>query len=178
MINAKTYKSKLILLIIGIIFSLLIVYNLAFKKSITAVQLYSKSKAELENIENVPVQLAKLNAELEKISGVIVSGSNTTDEIRQQLFDVTSDYCQLHKTKLVEMPNPIVYDKSGYRILTHTLVMSGSFNKLLNYIYHLEQESKLIKITSTEFYIEKIRNRSRSKKLYLKVYFQNLEKIV
>ncbi|MEZ5199167.1 MAG: hypothetical protein R2764_23130 [Bacteroidales bacterium] len=174
MFKNLTYKKKLQLIFIGALVMLFVVYHMAISKTLNRRSQCKELQGQLVTIENAPTQMAEIHSELTRI-GKIIGKENNKEDFRQKILEETTKFCENNKIRINEIPEPVVIDKNDYEIYTHTLVLEGDFQNLVRYIYELEQNLELSNVTSAKFYSAK-EVRTKQKKLYLKLFIQNIQK--
>jgi hypothetical protein len=169
------YKKKFQLAILVIALTFYIIYSLAIKKTISLYSLYSNQRDEMILVENAPVKMAKLNMDVKNISSFIGKEAFYSNDLRQNILDKASQFCENSNSALVEMPESVIFNKSGYNIVTNSIIIQGSFAELLNFIYLMEQKYLISKVISCRFY-SIFDKKTNTNNLFLEIYLQNIDK--
>lgn len=175
MFKNLTYKKKNQLLLIGTVLFLLIAYYLAFGKTISLYRDCSSMKEQLAAVADEPnraVSLQKKLSELDlKLGGRQLSDTNT----QQVLLNVITNYCRDNKTVLREFPRATSKPESDYLVETNFFTVEGSFVKLLELVYLLEQKERIGRLASVLF-MAKQDVRTKVLSLTATIYVQNVKK--
>ena len=171
-VNYKT-KNK-ILLGIGLLL-LLIVYQLAIKKSIAAFSLNSSLKQQIEKAAGAPQKLALLEQQNLAYDAILANYKGNGSNTQQLLLSAVTGYCQENNLLLKEFPKSIFKQESEYLVETNYFVLEGGFINTLRLIHHLEQKNRIGKIASVNYQVKKDQ-RTQKDFLNATIYIQNVKK--
>lgn len=173
MFTGLSYKKKNKLLLAGTVLLLFIVYSFAVKKTVLLRSECKEMEATLEMAADAPVKAAMVQKKLDEMNALLGKereehGENTQED----LLGTVTGYCQKNNILLKEFPKALINKEKDFIVETNVFTVEGSFAKLLELVYLLEQKSKIGKVASVQF---KTRTDVKTKALFLtaKVYFQN-----
>ena len=168
-----TNKLKLILLAIGSLLLVLVMYRMAFSKTIRLRSDCIHVEQNLESSNLLPMQIEAIQMELHGLERIIGNNSNDENFLRQQLLEKVGNYCQDHSVKLIEIPDINSQFVNGYNIQNNVVRIQGSFKAMLGVVHKLEQEWKLARVMSVRFYLKRD-VRKRIEYLTADIYLQNI----
>ncbi len=176
-LNKISLPNQKKLLYVVIVIFMLLVYNLAIKKTVLLYLSCNEINAKNQEMESSPVLIAKLENELKQIEEKIsnINSPKERKDPRQNLLQMASEYCSLNNIILKEMPVMIETTQGDYNITTNALVLQGNFINLLNFLNILEKSNTNSIVVSIDYKIYKdvINNQ---KNLNLIIYVQNISK--
>jgi|GEM_PF-2655705 len=175
MFKNLTYKRKLRLTLTVSVVMVFVVYYFAIGKTIELRNQCIDLNEKLILIEDAPGKMALLNSEIKQIENLIGGNNNDVGDFRQFLLEKTSHFCESNDIEILEIPEPLRTDYKGYEVQTHTIILEGRFQKMINFIFEMEQKMKIRNITSVRFFISKDLQ-SKKDELHLAIYFRNVKK--
>jgi hypothetical protein len=162
------------MLLIGYVFFLFAVYELAISKS---WDLYSQNNTLKEKIGSSKASYTN-KKELDRKKQIldIRISSFFVDSVSHQdhLLETVSTYCHQHQVLIKEIPPMVRYVEDDFQISTYKIVVEGDFIPLLKMVYLLEQKSKLGRISSSLFSL-KYDPKRKKEILSMVLYIQNIQ---
>jgi len=175
MLNNLTYKQKNRALMVILALLIPLSYNMAFKKT---WELYGECKETEEKLElaaDAPSKMAGIKKRLQEIEAIAGKQQDSRQPAQQKLLGIITAWCQENRLVLKEMPNAINTAENDLLVETNVFEIEGSFSKLLNLIYQLEQKNNAGRVASVNF---KTRKDYKTRQLILSatIYIQNIKK--
>lgn len=169
-----SYKKKFLALIALTIMLGITAYKRSFNMTIDAYKNLNLSRSTLAKISNSQQRITGLRAEVAYLDKIIGKETANADLVQQEILNMfTAISTEAELVKLEEVHRA----KNDYfNIFTNRLILSGKFNDLLAVSYQYEKEFEFSRVVSLRFYLER-ESRTRRKKLFQQIIFQNYEKI-
>lgn len=164
-------KRKFYIILYGLIFLYLFAYLLTIRKTVKVYSDYKEIKNQLEYIGNAPDRLSVIKNSLIYIDSLI--GNYKQSNFQFQLLENISNFCQDNNIIFKSFPKVHQVEEQNFLVNTYVIECDGSFLRLLNLVYFLEQKKRLGKIVSLNFQVKKeqITNYTR---LFATIYIQSL----
>ena len=169
MLKGWSNKNKFILLCAGAFFMFWISYRFAFSNTIDLKKECRDLENKMAKIENAPARLHHVRDELSKLEQLI--GDVSADEISPLLIERAGSYCKKNHLVLKEVPQKHLFTQDEFGIVTHSLVVSGPYKKLVQLFDQLENHIGVGKVRSAIFEIEEDR-KTKIKSLNCTYYLQ------
>jgi len=173
MIDKLTYKVRFIAFMVAI--PLLLLF--AYKKSIASVfkskNILANIKEQKEQAETAQKELSKLQNEVQILDGIIGKEVINSDVVQQEIFDIFSKIST--KCSLDKLFESHKFNDDYYTVYTNSILLSGTFNDIIETAYLYEKEFQYSRVVNMSFYTKK-NYRTKSTKLFSKLIFQNYEK--
>lgn len=168
-----TYKQKWQFLLAGSLIFLLIVYLAAIQKTIALYQVNQDLKEQTASFS--AGRTAEQQQRLGQLDAVL--DAYTADSLKSQesLLEAVSTFCQQNGIRLKEFPQAVASEQNSARIETYKITAQGSFHKLVQLVYELEQQNRSGRVASATFEL-RTDVRTRSRNLFLILYLQNIRK--
>jgi len=167
-------KSKLILLITGVVLLLILSYSFAFSKTIDLKKEYKALNQKAELIENRPKQLAILSLREIYYDSILTSKNLGNTSLENSLLKVINKEANLNNLKVIDFNDSHNYENQSKILNTFDFSLQGQFTDLLKVIYVLEAENSFGEIVHLAF--EKKRNyRKRKDFLTARIFLQQIE---
>ncbi len=168
-------KRKNIVLGLGFLFFLWLAYSFSFKKSVDLKKEIIQLKKEQQLYHNVDAQINRLSVENSYYDSILsIKKLSLSHSFQSNLLARISTFAEANYVKIKDfnLPHQVQLEKS--KINTFSFTAMGSFQKLMELVYKLEQEYRLGKIISVDFSKKKDRRRRKS---YLEatIYLQQVE---
>lgn len=169
-----SYKKKFYALLVLMVMLGFTAYKRSFSMTIDSAKLVKESKERLAKVNNSQKHIAGLKAEVAYLDKLIGKESANPDIVQQEILNsLTRMDTDAQLIKLEEVHKA---SDDYFNIYTNRLKLTGSFQELLKATYTYEKEFEFSRVVSLEFYIEK-EPRTRRKRLFEQIIFQNYEKI-
>ena len=177
MFKQITYKRKFqILLLVSLLFTVLI-YQFALVKTVLLYKQNSDFDKKLKEASAAPPRIKSLQRQLESLDYLSQERvADTGISVHDLLLGFLSNYCKDTKTILKNYPETLITHQGEYEVQIHTITIQGSFIKMLQLVYSLEQKVKIGKVSSLNFQVKKDMDSHRDV-LISNVYLQNIKKI-
>ncbi len=154
-------KQKNIVLLIGIVILLWAGYLLSFSNTFELKNKYQKLKKEQDLFTNVSQKLTQLKQQNVYYDSILKSKQISTESsFQNNLLKTITTLADTTSIKVVNFNNPHSFKTDNALINTFTFKLKGSFSKITQLIYQLEQNYKLGKIISVNY--EKKKNYRRN----------------
>lgn len=151
MSNQLTYQQKNKYLLFGGLASLILVYLLAVKNTLTLYQENQKleafvsiNKNSQQKVEDLKLRSEQINAQVKKY----FVDSITHDE---NLIKAVSELCQSENVLLKEMPIIEKNKQGNYYIYTNRVMLEGGYHNLLKVLHQLENKQNVGRIASVQY---------------------------
>lgn len=151
-------------------------YKLAISRTLKLRSECARIENNLSRSSNLPNQFDEINFQLQELQSVIGENARDGEDVRQNLLEVSSGYCQENKIKLMEIPIASITNTNGYQVLTNQVILQGDFKALLGFIHRMEHEWHIARVMSAKFHLEKDL-RQHMYYLHLNVCVQNINTI-
>lgn len=176
MFNNYTYKQKNRFLIGAIILLAIVSYNMALKNTIHAYREMKSLEVKSKLANDAPQKVAELNARLINMDYVLGRSQLLDTTAQQTLLGIVTDYCKNKGIILREFPKTVQKKQGEYLVETNSFIVEGSFIKILELLYLLEQKNRVGKVVSSSFVTGKD-FKTKTINLTASIYIQNVKKI-
>ena len=171
--SSFTYKQKFFGIILGFLILLLASYKKTYKHIFEAKSQLNLIDEKLKTVDNSYNEVFILKNEISVLDSAIGGQTKTPENVQQMILDFISK--SKHKVDISSINDTHLLLDNEFKIYTNSLELEGSYFDLLHLFYDIETDFKQSKIVSSKLYT--IKNyRNNSKRLYLKLIFQNYEK--
>ncbi|WP_299254042.1 hypothetical protein [uncultured Aquimarina sp.] len=174
MFENLSYKKKFFALLALMLVLGITAYKRSFSMTIDAAQLLEESKLKLEKVSNSQQRITNLIAEVSYLDKLIGKEVANPDIVQQEILNTFNDINT--DTQLVKLEAIHKASDEYFNIYTNRLILTGTYGDLLKTTYNYEKAFDFSRVVSLQFYIEK-EPRTRRKKLFEQIIFQNYEKI-
>ena len=174
MFKQLSYRKKNRILLVGSLLSILLIYELAIKKTIIAYANCKQMEVQLQTANDAPKMMNELRRKNAKMD-LLLGNEGKYADIQQSILGVVTDYCNANNLVLEQFPTPSVENNNGITIETNIITIEGEFGQLLNLIYLFEQKYKIGKVVSVNYKVKQD-NLTRQIKLNVTIYLQNINK--
>ncbi|MBI4946046.1 MAG: hypothetical protein HY840_06560 [Bacteroidetes bacterium] len=176
MFKNLSYKNKNKLLLAGVVLLVFIAYSFVIKDTLVLYGDCADMTSKLEMASDAPVKAAMVQKKIDEMNGLLGTHKEQGDEVQQDLLGTVTGFCQKNNILLKEFPKAIVNTEKDFTVETNIFTVEGSFAKLLDLVYLLEQKSRIGKVASVRF-LTRVDIKTKTLFLTAKVYFQNARKI-
>ena len=154
-------KQKNIILFIAVVLLYWLGYQLSFSKTFESKNQYHELKKEQELYDNVYQKLVHLKQQNVYYDSILKSKRISTESsFQNNLLETITSYADTTSIKIINFKSPHHFRTDNAKLNTFSFKLSGSFSKITQLIYELEQHYKLGKIISVNF--EKKKNYRRN----------------
>ncbi|WP_378175217.1 hypothetical protein [Aquimarina sp. SS2-1] len=174
MFENLSYKKKFFALLALMVVLGITAYKRSFSMTIDAATLVEDSKMKLEKVSNSQQRITNLIAEVSYLDKLIGKEVANPDIVQQEILNTFNEINT--DTELVKLEAIHKASDEYFNIYTNRLILTGNYSDLLNTTYEYEKIFDFSRVVSLKFYIEK-EPRTRRKKLFEQIIFQNYEKI-
>ncbi|MGZ3919080.1 MAG: hypothetical protein ACXVNM_07205 [Bacteroidia bacterium] len=177
MFNNINSALKLKLLGGGFLLMLVLAYFLSIRDTITLAGECKQKEQNLAKYKELNGSIQSLSLEAKKIDELIGSQPDTSHKVIDLLLDNVTEYCNDGNCIIKEIPASAKVTNNGYEVETYFLTIEGSFKKLLDLVYLLEQKKKTGgHVASLQFSLNK-NNNTKRQELLLTIFIQHYNKI-
>ncbi|MBQ4821396.1 hypothetical protein [Aquimarina sp. MMG016] len=169
-----SYKKKFIALLILMVILAFTAYKRSYSMAIDAAKLLEESKQKLAKVNNSQQHITSLKSEVEYLDKLIGKEVANPDIVQQEILNTFTEINT--NTPLVKLEEVHKSSDEYFNVYTNRLILTGNFGDLLKTTYNYEKEFDFSRVVSLQFYIEK-EPRTRRKRLFEQIIFQNYEKI-
>jgi hypothetical protein len=144
-------KNKLIFLLVGFVFALILVYGIAVSNTIS---LWSKCKTlsvKIQGLEKAPEEIKEYKKKLDEINTFINKNDEKSINFHEGFLGFVSPYCSQRNIIIKEYPMPHQVENDKYIVETDIIRFEGEFSELLQLIYYLEKSNIKGHISSLMF---------------------------
>ncbi len=171
-LNKRHYQRRYFILIAGTILLLILSYKLGFKRSLELRAECKNLSSRLVNIKDAPMRIKQLEEKKRSIENLIGKATYEKDT-RDVIVNYVSTYCEKEDVTLRQLHDIHISEEEDYRIETNRLTLEGDFHKLLQLLYHIENDYTFGQVSSVRFY--KAKNiKSRQNELLLEIFVQTI----
>jgi len=175
MFKNLTYKQKNKYLLIGFVLFLFLSYFMAISDTLAEWSAYGKLEKQASRLDETPQQLRGLQMKLKGLNYLIENKQRSHDGVHASLLNVITTYCDENSILLREYPGSRENIQNDLVIETNIFEVQGSYLKLLNLVYLLEQKQRIGKVASVKFQSKKDMQ-SKQQILTVTMYVQNVKK--
>ncbi|WP_298892440.1 hypothetical protein [uncultured Psychroserpens sp.] len=173
MAKSFTYKQKFFGIVLGFVILSLATYKKTYKHVFEAKAQLSLVDDKLKDVDNSNNEVIFLKNEINSLDNIIGGQSKTPEQVQQMILDFVSN--SNYDVDISSIEDTHLYSDNEFKIYTNTIEIEGSYFDLMKLFYDIEREFNMSKIISSKLF--SIKNyRTNSKRLYLKLIFQNYEK--
>ncbi len=174
MFENLSYKKKFFALLGLMVVLGITAYKRSFSMTIDAATVLEESKQKLAKVNNSQQRITNLASEVAYLDKLIGKEVANPDVVQQEILNTFTEIST--KTDLVKLEEIHKASDEYFNIYTNRLVLTGNYGDLLKTTYNYEKEFDFSRVVSLQFYIEK-EPRTRRKRLFEQIIFQNYEKI-
>lgn len=168
-----SYKQKFFGVLLGLIILLLASYKKTYKHVFEAKSQLSLLNDKLLNVDNIYNEIFMLENEISSLDKIIGGHSNEPEQVQRQILDFVSN--SKYDVNISSIGDTHIFEDREFKIYTNRIEIEGTYFDLMKLLYTIEKEFMSSKIMSAELFSVK-NYRNNSKRLYLKLIFQNYEK--
>ena len=128
---------------------------------------------DLLDVDKAPLQIAKLEGELNRIQGNSKMLYSSVLSMRENLLSELVQLTTKHEVNLKSFPEYYIQQKENFELTTSPIVLEGSFKNLLKLMDEFEQKNTSGKVSSAHFKVEESR-RTGKRTLFLTLYIQSI----
>ena len=176
MFDNLSYTTRNYLLIAGSVIFAFIVYNNAIQKTLDVKSKYDTLKQQIQSNELSVTHINQLQAESNTLNTILGTTKEAEEDIQQNLLEEVSEYCNKNKITLTKFPETTSFREKEYIIETNEFEVKGTFKKLLQLQYNIENNFKGARVASVHYYSKK-NIKTKELELFLNVYLQNIKKV-
>jgi len=148
-------KQRLIILLIGILVTALICYQIAISKTVTLKEQYTHLKQQEVLFKNTPKQLTLVKKKQQYYNSILTKYQLNGSSIQNSLLQNITVFAKKNQLKVIDFTEPHLSKKNEVTIKTYQFTLEGEYNKILSLIHRLEQETKFGEIINLHFKKEK-----------------------
>lgn len=174
MFENLSYKKKFIALISILVLLGITAYKRSFALTLDARSNLNLSRQKLTDVSNSQGKITALKTEVAYLDEIIGKEAANADIVQQEILNTFNSV--VNGSELVELEEVHMASNDYFNIFTNRLILSGSFNDLLDATYRYEKDFDFSRVVSLKFYVKK-EPRTKKKKLFEQLIFQNYEKI-
>ena len=168
----KTYKQKVLLLLVGSLLFAILAWYLSFSKTYIEYKKMRQATAQIQ----ASGQLNQEIQQLEKQLAAFKKDSLAQSFSQERLYELVTDWCQKNNLAIEAMPQAEIVEQEGYRIFTNELRLKGAFIQLVELMYALERTYKIGQLVYGHFSLVKNRETKRIE-LIANLHLKNIESI-
>jgi Tfp pilus assembly protein PilO len=159
--DTMTVKTKWLVIILSLALVYVLSYQLNIKKTREEISKYKAISEEFNNLRDITV--LKENNTTPEDSVLSIENLSVLNSI--------SSYCEEHSLNIHEISQTNNNESDLFTIETTKLVLNGSYENILQFIYYLEKERKLARVNSVTFHLAKYKN-SKNHSLIATIYIK------
>ena len=148
-------------------------WNLALKETFILAGEIGQIRTDLKALEDAPNKIRLLEGKLKKVEGKTKQLHSGVLEMRKALLSEVSDLANKYQLSLKNFPDYFSQQKEGIELTTSSLVLSGDFKQMVQFIDEFERMKISGKISSASFKIDES-PRTKKRSLYLTLYVQSI----
>ena len=168
-----TYKQKFFGIVLVFVVLLLASYKKTLKHVFEAKTQLNLVNDKLLNVDNSYHEVYMLKTEINSLDNIIGGQSKKPDQVQQMILEFISNSNQ--DVDISSIEDTHIVNDDEFRIYTNRIEIEGSYFNLMRMYYDFEKDFRDSKIVSGKLFSVK-NYKNNSKRLYLKLIFQNYEK--
>jgi hypothetical protein len=174
MLRKMTYRRRLILLSIIVVFIIPFTFQVAISPTIKLKKDLNKLRENLMQIEKAPLTILRYEKRLREVNAKIGENYDQNVDFQKNLLNEISKSCDKYGLILREFPQVFVWKNQNYDFITGYARIEGSFIPLLKLLNKIETERFYGKLVSVNFMTE---NDFKAKRLRLtmSIYIQMIK---
>jgi len=144
-------KSKNILLLVGFVLALVLSYKLAISNTI---KLRKEKNALLQQellFNDTPRQLTHLKQKQQYYDSLLTKYQLNGSSIQNNLLQTINNFAAESNLKVIGFLEPHILNQNNLIIKTYQFSLEGDFNKILELLHKLEQQTKFGEIINLHF---------------------------
>ncbi|MBN1953391.1 MAG: hypothetical protein JW801_19455 [Bacteroidales bacterium] len=165
-------KYRFFYLLTGIGVVILLAYQVAIKVTVDKMIRYRELKTNISQLDKVLEEIKDLKQQAVFLNARYFNTQDNIENTHEYYLDRLSQIASEKRVSVTEYPSEHVYRNNSLQIETHIISLQGSFIRLLNVLYQLENREKLGRIVSVDFFSETNR-RTKLTTLTMQLYIQN-----
>lgn len=169
-----TYRQKNKYLLIGFAVFVILSYVLAISDTLDSYFGYRQLEKKEKEMTRAPQELKNLQVKLKGLNYLIETRQRNTEGVHASLLNVITAYCDEQGILLREYPGMQENTQNDLVIETNIFEVQGSFFKLLDLVYLLEQKQRIGKVASVKFQTKRDMQ-TRNAMLTVTIYIQNIK---
>ncbi len=167
-------NTKLILLAIGVIITLLLCYKMAIANTISLRKEYQMLSKELLFFDEIPEQLSVLNKKKKYYDSLLSEMNIENTSIENNLLRVLNTEAKKNNLNVIDFNNHHLYSDNHGELKTFIFTLQGDFTNLLKTIHQFEVNGNFGEVIHVEF--NKKKNYKTNKDfLNATIFIQNLK---
>jgi len=152
---SQLLKNKIVALLIGFVFVLVLSYSLAISKTLDIRKQYKTLKNEESQFNNLSQQLSMLHKKDAHLDSILASLNLGNTSIENNLLRVVNQETDKNDLKVMDFDPPHTYQMDGTTYKTFNFVLRGNFTDILKTIHTLEMKSSFGEVAHIEFIKQK-----------------------
>ncbi len=169
-----SYRKKFFALISLLAIMGFTAYKRSFSLAFDAYENLQSSRTKLLEVSNSQQKIASVKSDVTYLDRIIGKQAASADVVQQEILNTFNSISS--RSELVRLEEIHIAKNEYFNIYTNRLILSGSYKGLLKATYYYEKEFDYSRVVGLHFYIER-EPRTRKKRLYEQIIFQNYEKI-
>lgn len=167
-------KKKFYLLLIGLVAMFLMVWFISIEPTMDLMGTKKELKVQIEQADELHLQISGLNQERSFLENLLGQDGLSSAEMQAEVLRFASEREKVNVR--LESFDPL-HEALDYdcQIITQSFTLSGGFHDILDVISGFENEFQWARLTSVNMWTEE-NPRNKKKKLYAKLYLQNIQK--
>lgn len=146
-----TIKTKNKILIIGFLVILIVCYQLAISKTLSAKKEYNTLIQESLLFKDTPKQVSLLKQKQDFYDGILTKYQLNGSSIQNNLLKTINTFTVQNNLKVASFLEPHVIYKNDMKINTYQFTLEGDYNPIIKLIHSLEQDTKFGEIINLHF---------------------------
>lgn len=144
-------KTKNIVLVISTLLALVLCYKLAIVETLEVKNRFDTLKKESVLFKNIPKQLSILKQKETYYNDLLIKYQLNGNSIQNNLLKVINTFSKKNNVQLISFLEPHTYHQNELVVKTYEFTIQGNYDKLIELIYKLEQETKFGEIQNLQF---------------------------
>ncbi|MCI5055088.1 MAG: hypothetical protein MRY83_03210 [Flavobacteriales bacterium] len=136
---------------------------------------YDNLNSQLNENIDFEFEIKKTQKQIDAIDEVISLNKEDVGSIQNGIIQDIKDKGKQGDIAITQVPKPHMFTELQYDIVTNVIECNGDFIALVKLVDYFERNFKRAKLSSVEFEVRK-NIKSKKRKLYAKLYFQNIQK--
>jgi len=164
----KSNKNKCIGLLAGTFLGLILIYQVALKKTINLHKTFQRNNALILQSKSIDRQLEKLELKLGHLQA-----SSIQPYDRENLLDQVTSFCKSNRLLVNKFPEASLQTVDKKEIVTNKIEITGPYHAIVKLTHLIEREKKLVAIGSLDFQLKK-NKKSKKQELIASIIIRNL----
>jgi hypothetical protein len=151
------------------------IYNKTIGATNELISNYEQLNSQLEQNIDFEFEIDQTQSKIDEIDQVISLNKLDVGTIQNSILEKIKSNGKTKNIVVTKVPEPHVFTELQYDIVTNIVECNGNYREIVKLIHYFENEFPQAKLSSVDFEVRK-NIKSKKRKLYAKLCFQNIQK--